>query len=480
MRSLRPALAALLLTGAACAVNPATGERQLLLMSRSQEIALGRQYDQQVVSAMGLYGDSALQAYVQALGSRIAATSENPELPWTFRVVDDPVVNAFALPGGFIYVTRGILAHIDNEAQLATVLGHEIGHVTARHSAAQASQQQLVQLGLVVGVVLKPELERYAGVAQAGLGVLFLKYSRDDERQADDLGLRYMQNVEFDPRQAPEVFTMLESVTSAAGGDGPPEWLSTHPNPGSRRERLEAAIAAQPPRNYDAMTTDRPGYLTRLNGLVFGRDPREGYFRESLFRHPALRFQLVFPAGWNTANQRDVVRAVSPTRDGMVQLRVADEATPDAAAAAFFSQEGVRAAASTRTTVGGQPAVGAAFTAVTQDGTLDGEALFIAYRGQVYSVLGFAVSTAWNGYAGAVGTSLRSFAPLTDPTALAAEARRLEIVTLAATMNFRDFAMRYGRADGDPDLLLLLNQTHANARFARGDRLKTVTAGRMP
>lgn len=476
----RSFLAAAALATAACSVNPATGERQLLLVSRSQEISMGRQYDQQVVATMGLVADSALQAWVQDLGTRIARTSENPDLPWTFRVVDDPVVNAFALPGGFIYVTRGILAHMDNEGQLAAVLGHEIGHVTARHSAAQMSQQQLAQIGLVVGVVLKPELERYAGIAQAGLGVLFLKHSRDDERQADDLGLRYMQNANFDPRQAPEVFTMLTNVTAASGGDGPPEWLSTHPNPDSRRERLEAAIAAQPPRNYDAMTVNRDAYLRHLDGLVFGADPREGYFRGAVFRHPTLRFQLSFPAGWSTANQRDAVFAVSPAQDGIVQLKLAGESTPEAAAQSFFMQEGIQASAPTRTTIGGQPAVGAAFTATTDDGTLQGEALFIGYRGQVFRLLGFATSGAWNGYAGAANQSLRSFAPLTDPAALAAEPRRVQIVQLDRTMNFREFAERYARVEGDADRLMLINQTHANARFVTGQRLKTLTAGRMP
>src|SRR5213595_4027039 len=177
----------------ACAVNPATGSRQLMLISESQEIAMGRDYDRQVGASIGLYPDSGLQRYLQQFGTRLAATSERPNLPWTFRVVDDPVVNAFALPGGFIYVTRGIFAHLNSEAELAGVVGHEIGHVTARHSVSQLSKQQLAQLGLAVGSIASPELGRYAGLAGQAFGVLFLKYSRDNESQADDLGLRYMR-----------------------------------------------------------------------------------------------------------------------------------------------------------------------------------------------------------------------------------------------------------------------------------------------
>src|SRR5205809_5248844 len=198
-------LAALAVFAAGCAVNPATGSRQLMLVSESQEIALGRDYDQQVAASVGIYPDSELQRYIQQFGARLAATSERPNLPWSFRVVDDPVVNAFTLPGGFIYVTRGILAHLNSEAELAGVVGHEIGHVTARHSASQMSKQQLAQIGLVVGTIASPEFARYAGVASAGLGVLFLKFSRDDESQADHLGLRYMRRAAYDPREMPHV-----------------------------------------------------------------------------------------------------------------------------------------------------------------------------------------------------------------------------------------------------------------------------------
>jgi predicted Zn-dependent protease len=142
----------------ACATNPVTGKQQLALVSEQQEIQLGRETDQQVVQQLGLYPDEDLQRYVDAVGQQLAADSERPELPWTFRVVDDASVNAFALPGGFIYLTRGIMTHFNNEAEMAAVLGHEIGHVTARHSVQQISRQQLASLGLGLGMILAPEL----------------------------------------------------------------------------------------------------------------------------------------------------------------------------------------------------------------------------------------------------------------------------------------------------------------------------------
>ncbi|HXV85129.1 MAG TPA: M48 family metallopeptidase, partial [Gemmatimonadales bacterium] len=221
----------------ACAVNPATGERQLMLVSEGQEIAMGREADPQISGQYGLYPDTALQGYVRALGQRLTAVSERPGLPWSFRVVDDPIINAFAVPGGFLYVTRGILAHFNSEAELVAVLGHEIGHVTARHSASQMSQQQLAQVGLVAGMVLAPRFQDFAGVAQAGLGLMFLKFSRDDERQADELGLRYLVRARYDPREMPKVFAMLASVSQGEDGNRLPSWLSTHPDPVDRQQR---------------------------------------------------------------------------------------------------------------------------------------------------------------------------------------------------------------------------------------------------
>src|SRR5687768_9342800 len=233
-RTLAAAVSLALISG--CATNPATGRRQIMLVGEAQEIAMGQEADQEVASSLGLYPDEALQAYVAGLGKALAATGERPSPPWTFRVVDDPVVNAFALPGGYIYVTRGIMAHLNSEAELAAVLGHEIGHVTARHTANQISKQQVAQLGLAVAMVASSDVGRYAAVAQQGLGALFLKFSRDDERQADELGLRYLQRTDHDPRQMPAVFSMLERVSAADSAGALPEWLATHPSPENRRE----------------------------------------------------------------------------------------------------------------------------------------------------------------------------------------------------------------------------------------------------
>lgn len=202
-----------------CGVNLATGERHLNLVGESQEIAMGQQADSQIVASIGLYQNAAIQRYVQQLGANLAKTSERPGLPWTFRVVDDPAVNAFALPGGFIYVTRGLMTYVKNEAELAGVVGHEIGHVTAQHSVHSMSNQQLTQLGVAAGMMIEPKLQRYGQFLNAGLGLLYLKFSRNDESQADHLGFRYMVRANNDPRQMIHVFDMLNRVTEEVAAD---------------------------------------------------------------------------------------------------------------------------------------------------------------------------------------------------------------------------------------------------------------------
>src|SRR5919198_2059291 len=204
----------------ACATNPATGKKQISLMSEEQEIALGQQSDPEVKREMGVYGDSRLQEYVQGIGMKLARASERPNLPWHFTVVDSPAVNAFALPGGYIYITRGILPFLQDEAQLAGVLGHEIGHVTARHASQQYSRATGAQLGLIFSSVLLPQTRPFTQLGESGLGLLMLKYSRDDEAQADSLGVKYVARSGWDPDGIPQMLTTLGRIEETSDNKG--------------------------------------------------------------------------------------------------------------------------------------------------------------------------------------------------------------------------------------------------------------------
>ena len=461
----------------ACATNPATGKKQLMLVSEAQEIAMGKEADQEAVAAYGLYPDTKVQAYVNALGQRLAAASERPSLPWSFKVVDDPAVNAFALPGGYIYVTRGIMTHLRSEAELVAVLGHEIGHVTGRHSASQMSKQQLAMGGLIVGMAVKPELQRFGGLAQQALGLLFLKFGRDDENQADELGLRYMTREAYDPREMLEVFGVLDGVTRAEGGGGRmPDWLSTHPSPGNRLTRIQGQIATT---GASGTVVNRPQYLRRLDGMVFGENPREGFFRENAFYHPDLRFQLAFPRGFKTQNQKQAVVGVSEAQDAMIALTLAAGTSPAEAARQFLSQEGIQAGRSGRDTIGGLPAYTAFFEAATEEGVLRGEVSFVSHDGKIYRILGYTPAARFSAYQNAFDAALGSFARLTDSRYLGVQPKRIDLVNLDRQMALPEFARAYP-STVELATIGLINGVGANQMLSGGELAKRVVGGRLP
>src|ERR1041384_6420026 len=244
MMLLRSPLALIALVAAiACATNPATGKRQFNLMSEAQEFSDGQEAHAQVKKEMGLYNDPNLQQYISSIGMKLAQSSERPNLPWHYTGVDVPAINAFTLPGGYIYITRGILAFLSDEAQLAGVLGHETGHVTARHAAQQYTRAVGGTVGLVALGIFVPGGQQIGGLAEQGLGVLFLKYSRGDESQADQLGVRYASRANWDPAGVPEMLTTLGRLDEASGqSKGVPNWLETHPEPLQRVQDIAPLV----------------------------------------------------------------------------------------------------------------------------------------------------------------------------------------------------------------------------------------------
>jgi predicted Zn-dependent protease len=460
----------------ACATNPATGRKQLSLIGESQEIAMGRDADKEVAASIGLYPDDRLQQYVQTLGASIAARTERPSLPWTFRVVDDPAVNAFAIPGGFVYVTRGILTYLNSEAELAAILGHEIGHVTARHSVNQMSKQQLAQAGLIAGMVVSPQVAQFGNLAQTGLGMLFLKFSRADESEADSLGLRYMLNDGYDPRRMVQVFRMLEGVSQQADAAGRlPQWLSSHPNPENREAWAERTVASLN-RDLSGLMVNRPAYLRRLDGIVFGDNPREGIFQGALFRHPDLAFRMQFPAGWKGSNEKQAVGAVSPNQDALVVLQLSSSASARQAAQKFFSQQGVQAGDEWRREIGGFAAVATTFQAQGGQTALRGLAAWVEYGQHVFQILGYTSEQQWPTYEHAFEQAIGSFARETDPDVLNVKPRRLELVSLSRPATL-DALLRQYPSTVPPQVSSLINNLQPNATLPAGDIYKRVVGG---
>jgi predicted Zn-dependent protease len=472
------ALMAFALVLASCSTNPATGKRQLAFIGEEQEIAMGREAAEQITQQIGLYPDDELQSYVSRLGKQLAAESERPNLPWTFRVVDDPSVNAFALPGGFIFVTRGLLSHMTSEAELVSVLGHEIGHVTGRHSVEQLSKAQLAQVGLVAGMILSPELASgYGDLANTGLSLLFLKYGRDDEREADDLGLRYMVGEGYDPREMPGVFETLRRVGEReAQGGRVPGWLSTHPTPENRIERIGAQVA-ELNRDFSKARIGRETFLSSVDNLVFGQNPREGYFRGNTFIQPEMGFQVTFPQGWKTSNQKQAVGAISPREDAVMVVSLSPRSSPQEAAREFFSQQGIVQGQALQSNLGGLPSVSRVFGVQRgQSGNLQGIAAFVEHQDRVYQILGYTLADRFNGYDEPLASALASFSRVTDRRLLSVEPQRLDIVTLPSAMTLQEFNRRFP-STVDLETLAIINQAQPDTRFSAGTEVKRVVGG---
>src|SRR5690349_19053588 len=217
-----------------CAVNPVTGKKQFVLMSENQEIAMGKESDPEIMAFFGKYDDPGLQKFINEKGQEMVRISHRSNLAYEFKIVDSPVVNAFATPGGYVYFTRGIMASFNNEAEFAGVLGHEIGHITARHSVIQQRNALLGQLGIIAGVILVPELSDFVEPMSAGMQLALMSFGRDAERQSDKLGVEYSTRIGYDASEMAEFFNTLARQEKAAGGEEIPEFLSTHPSPEER------------------------------------------------------------------------------------------------------------------------------------------------------------------------------------------------------------------------------------------------------
>ena len=351
-----------------CAVNPVTGKRQIMLMSEEQEVAMGKEYDPQIVASFGEYKNDDLLAFIKQKGTEMGKISHRPNLEYHFRILDSPVVNAFAVPGGYLYFTRGILAQFNNEAELIGVLGHEMGHVTARHTVSQQSKQQLGQLLLVGGMIASEDFRDFAGYAMQGMQLLFLKFSRDHERESDKLGVEYASKIHYDPQQMANFFNTLSRMSTSEGPGGIPTFLSTHPDPGDRyRTVTQRAQEWKNKLGYDNYQINEDSYLRKIEGMVYGEDPRQGFEENNVFYHPELKFSFPVPSGWMLLNSPSQVQMAPKDGQALVVFTLAQQASAEAAAEAAVSSLKLQPLESRRTTVNGMPAVAAVSERVTKD-----------------------------------------------------------------------------------------------------------------
>jgi len=479
------------ITTTACktGVNPVSGNTRAVGYSWEEEVRLGKQADQQIQQQYGVYEDAELQRYVDRVAREVLAVSHmrregTPEkfrnTEFEFRILDSEIINAFALPGGYVYVTRGLLAHLNNEAQLAVVLGHEIGHVAARHASQQAARQQFTQLGVLAAGVAGglafggDAAQNIIGLTGQAAQLFSLKYSRGNERESDRLGVEYATLAGYDAAEGAEFFTTLKRKQTQSG-QSIPSWQSTHPDPGQREDTI-VQLAGEWDQRVDGPSAlvEQRAFYNRVENIVLGKNPRQGYEENDVFYHPELRFQFPVPAGWQLVNQPRQVVMGQPDGRAQIGFSFSQEDTPNAAATAFIGQEGLTTLDRRSTTINGQRAERILVSAESQDGqTIRALAYFIAYDGNVYRFLGVTTSAAYDTYSPEFERTMTGFAILTDSARLNVQPTRVDIQTAASSRTFAEYVRPSALPDGmTTEDIAILNQLDLQGRVSDGQLLK--------
>jgi predicted Zn-dependent protease len=467
-----------------CARNPVTGKREFMLMSTKQEIAMGRDAAPQIVAHFGLYEDAKLQQFIETKGQQMAAISHRKDLKYSFKIVDSPAINAFAVPGGFVYFTRGIMAHFNNEAEFAGVLGHEIGHISARHTAQQQSKAILAQAGLIVGIIAAPGLAQFAEAAQQGVGLMFLKFGRDDERESDRLGVEYSTKIGYDAKEMAEFFETLKRSSDQAGGGQLPNFLSTHPSPEERLKKVrEMAIEWQQKVPGTSFEVGRDSYLRLIDGMIYGEDPKQGFFEEGAFFHPVLKFRFGVPQDWTTQNSPQAVQMAPKDGNALMMLTLAQGENLETAARAILEQYKLTPTESQQTTVNGLPAL--AIVAEQQPQRQQQQQqqqqqpirtliYLIQYGGNIYNLMGASYTQNFNNYAQTFLTVAQSFSELTDASKLNRQPEKIQVrpVQQSGTMAQALQALNVPAARHEE--LSILNGMLLTDRVERGMLIKIV------
>jgi predicted Zn-dependent protease len=334
----------LVLFTAACSTNPATGRRELSLVSESQEIAMGQQAHRQVIQQFGTYDEKPeLNRRVDEIGKRLAARSERPNLPWHFTVLDSPMVNAMALPGGYIYITRGMLERINSDDELGGVLGHEIAHVTARHAAQQITRSQLAQFGMVLGAVIAgPQaVEQYGQLAQLGIGLLFQRYSRSQETQADLFGTDYLARARFNPTGAERMLMTLVRLDKNPAS-GLERYFQSHPDPAKRVRDVRRKVQELAATGATFDPPDRAPFLRLLDGVITGNSTEQTVIRANTIYDRSHGLIMQAPTGWVPLNEPGMLFGMVPGGRNQSSMQFIAQEVPAQQLAGANAQNAIR------------------------------------------------------------------------------------------------------------------------------------------
>lgn len=483
-----PAFLGFMLLASSCVVqqNPVSGNKRAFAYSWEQELQLGEEADGQIIAQYGLYDDDAVPRYVEDLGQELLEVShmrrdDTPEqfreTEFTFRVLNSPVVNAFALPGGYVYVTRGLMNHLNNEAQLAVVLGHEIGHVAARHASQRGVQQAVGQVAVLGGAILGQELLGLPGQDLLNLGgtaaqFLTLRYGRDHERESDRLGVEYSAMKGYVAAEGAAFFTSLKRI-SEQSGQSIPSLLSTHPDPGEREQNIPRMAAEWEEQGYEQTERNGERYMQHVDGMVYGENPREGFVDGGRFVHPELEFAYPVPENWRVINQPSQVVFLSPDEDAVVMLQIDSEASSARESVdTFTSQEGMTVEQQGSTSENNLDAFQA--EAVFDDGeqTLGLLVYALEYSGNIYRFVNYTLRDRYSSYEDDFRRVTSGFDRLRDNRLLNIQPVRMNVITTSRNSRFRDLLPSPLPMDIEPGDIAILNQVHLDDMIQAGTQIK--------
>ena len=462
-----------------CAVNPVTGKKQFMLISEAQEVQMGIAYDPQVLATFGEYKSDNLLNFIKARTTEMGVISHRPRLEYHIKILDSPVVNAFAVPGGYIYLTRGILAQLNNEAELVGVIGHEMGHITARHSASQQSKQQLGQLLLIGGMIASEKFAQYAEYAMQGMQLLFLKFSRDNEVEADALGVEYSSKISYDAHKMADFFQVLNKMSMEESQGGVPTFLSTHPDPGDRYNSVnKSSTEWQGKLNYTDWKVNHENYLQLIDGIIYGEDPRQGYVEGTTFYHPELRFKFTFPAGWKYENLPAQVNMAPEDGNALMIFTLAYQKTLENAADSTLQQLGLTFVEGRKSTVNGMPALATVSRQVSQAQSTGQQSTnlvlsyFIQYGTYIYVFHGVSAEANFTNYFSTFENAMKTFSGLTDASKINIKPTKILVKKVQRAGTLANALSYYGVPQAKMKELALLNNMELTDNVQAGKLIK--------
>jgi predicted Zn-dependent protease len=477
-------LAGLILVTSSCSRNPVTGKKEVMLMSESQEISMGKSADPEVIAQYGLYDNSTLQSFINTKGKEMASISHRPNLPFEFKILDSHIVNAFALPGGYVYFTRGIMGHFNNEAEFMGVLGHEIGHVTARHTGKMMTKQMLTQIAFIGGLIVSADFRKFADVAQQGVGLLFLKFSRDHESESDKLGVDYSTKVGYNAHEMAGFFKTLQSLSGDEGRI--PSFLSTHPDPGDRFTKVgKLADEAQKTIDPSTLKVNRENYLRMIDGLMYGEDPKQGYVENNIFYHPELKFQFPVPQNWKHQNSPSQFQMAPEDGKAMMVMTLAQGSNLEEAKGNVIKENKLTVLESTNISVNGLPAIAMLSDVIELDQNgqpTQGEPLkvltyLIEYNKLIYKIHGLAAKKDFNFYFASFQNTMKNFKVLTDQAKINKKSTHIKLVTTNKSATLLQHLNDNKMPSSKHKELAILNGMDLTENISSGSMIKVLTGG---